>query len=187
LEITQEHKILIENIVKHNPRFFGNEDLLEDFCSETLKRSCVIISSISEINNLNGYLNKVSTSAILEVLKKSGRLRKTTSGYQKIEQVSISEVINQQTIDEIIFNIPDPTPNFEEKIINEEEVNAIKEVIYIVNQQEPEKRFLDLFVLRYIDGMKQSQIAEKMGISQGEVSKRLIELIKKINETVNAQ
>lgn len=187
VEITQEHKSLIEIIIKNNPRFSGNEDLLDDFCGETLKRACVIINSVGEINSLNNYLSKVSTSAILEVLKQSGRLRRTTAGYQKIEQISTTPTISQQTVDEIIFSIPDTTPSLEEQIIKEEETKALREIIYLLNQKEPEKNFLDLFVLRYLEGLKQSQIAEKIGISQSEVSKRLIELIKKINETVNSQ
>ena len=41
-----EQRILIEKLVKSNNKFKGNEDLLEDFCSETYKRSYSLFDTI---------------------------------------------------------------------------------------------------------------------------------------------
>lgn len=188
MEITQDHRNLIEYIVKNNLRFAGNEDLVEDFCSETFKRSYSIISSVNNIQNLNNYLNKVASSAILEVLKNSGRLRKSNGNYIKIQETPISS-INVYDLDEdgdIHFDIPDPSSHVEEEILKQEEIDMIRKIVFSLDEADKSNRYMDIFILRYCKNFKQSEIAKELGISQGEVSKRLITLIRKINSKINS-
>jgi RNA polymerase sigma factor (sigma-70 family) len=187
VETTQEYRGLIEKMILNNRRFSGNEDLLEDFCSETFKRSYLIISSVKNVEHVENYLGKVANSAIMEVLKTSGRLAKTSSGYKKIKQ----EVIQNQDDfknypDEIIYDIPDPAVNIEEKVINKETVEKIAEIILLIDTKDPEKNYLDIFKLRYIQSKKQTEIAQELDLSQSEISKRLVELTKKINEAYSS-
>ena len=188
MEITQEHQLLIQNIVKTNNRFSGNEDLFEDFCSETIKRSYKVISSMSNITNLEGYLKKVATSAILEVLKTSGRLRRSVSGYTKTAEILMSaeNIIKHEdtSYDNYLETIPDPSAYFEENLISKDLVNNVISQLYSINARNKEKNFITLFECRYVQGLKQSEIAEKMELSQGEVSKRLTELAKKITSAL---
>lgn len=181
MEFTQEHRQKIEKIIKTNPRFSGNEDLVDDFCSETFKRSFSIISSLDNINNVNAYLSKIASSAILSVLKDSGRLRQTKDGYKKIEHI-LTTAYSSDENGNIAFDIPDINDDFEEEIISQDEMNHIKNIILKLDKEKKEKRYFDLFQLRYIIGKKQSEISEDFGISQGEISRRLTELAQKINE-----
>jgi RNA polymerase sigma factor (sigma-70 family) len=193
VELTQKYRYLIENIVKSNIRFSGNEDLFEDFCSETFKRSYLIISSINDIDHIERYLSKVASSAILEVLKSSGRLRRSSSGYVKTNEVPVAvvapSVVNDvyQTDEDgfILYDIPDPAASIEDSVLSKDEANSIVKAVYELNYNELEKRFLEIFTLRYIENLSQNDISKMMGISQGEVSKRLAELIRKIGELVN--
>ena len=184
MELTQEHRKLIEGIVRKNPRTNGNEDLFEDFCSETFKRSYSIISSINDIKNLEIYLSKIASTAILEVLKTSGRLRKARSGYIQLHEQTVS-MSNSNEPNDVLINIPDPAPHVEEKIIKQDEIKIIRDLILQIDEEEKDKKYIDIFYLRYLMGYKQSQIAEEIGISQGEVSKRLIELAKRIDKLLN--
>ncbi len=187
MEISLEHRQRIEEIIKKNPRLAGNEDLFEDFCSETIKRSLSVFSSINEINNLEVYLNKISSSAILEVLRSSGRLKRINKKYQKINETPISPTgsykIDEQG--ELIYDIPDHSANFEEKIILQEDIQRIRDIIVQIDMCEKSKKYRDIYFLRYIKGLKQAEISKELAISQGEISKRLIELITKIKEQYN--
>jgi len=193
VELAQKYRHLIETIVKNNNRFSGNEDLFEDFCSETFKRSYLIISSINDIDHIERYLSKVASAAILEVLKSSGRLRRSSSGYVKTNEVPVAvvapSVINDayQTDEDgfILYDIPDPAVSIEDSVLSKDEANSIVKAVYELNYNEQEKRFIEIFTLRYIENLSQNDISKMMGISQGEVSKRLAEMIRKIGELVN--
>jgi len=186
VELTEKHRNLIENIVKNNPRFIGNEDLADDFCSETFKRAYSIISSFENINNFEIYLNKIASSAILDVLKSSGRLRKSKTGYHKIQEklVSSTSTYEMDENDNIVYSIQDPTPSFEDRIIQQEEVKIIRDIILQIDSKEKSKRYLDIFILRYLKGLNQLEISSEIGVSQGEISKRITELAKKVNKYI---
>lgn len=176
----ERYRPLIEKIIKSNSRYGGNEDLFEDFCSETFKRCYKILSSDDTIVNFEAYLHKVASSAILDVLRASGRLRRLKTGYKKVRTETLVQTYNTDENFDIIYEIEDPTPSVEESLIREEEVNLIRKALIDLNTEFSDKQFVEIFKMRYIEGKKQIDIAQKLGISQGEVSKRLIDLGKRV-------
>lgn len=189
VEITKEYRDLIENIVKTNARFTGNEDLLEDFCSETFKRSYSIMSSVNTISNIQSYLKKVANSSILEVLRSSGRLKRTAKGFVATEETIVTRNLAYR-VDEfgnMDYDISDPAVNTEREIIRKEDIERISEAIKIVDSNEEEKNYLKIFKMRFVENKKQREISDRLEISQGEVSKRLVELSQKVKAVLNSQ
>lgn len=183
VDFSQEHLDLIKSIVIKNPRYRGNEDLLEDFCSETCNRSYSLFTSVDDIDNLKVYLTKVASSAILSVLKNSGRLKRNKSSYEQVEEIPITTTTyNTDDNGNILFDIADPGIPVEETLAKKEEIKLIRNIIYKLDLESPDKRFFELFKYRYIDVLKQSEIASKLDISQGEVSKRIAELACRVND-----
>lgn len=176
----ERYRALIEKIIKSNSRFSGNEDLFEDFCSETFKRCYKIINAADTITNMDAYLAKVASSAILDVLKSSGRIRRLKAGYQTIKTDSTGQAYNLDDDSNIIYEIADPAPSIEQDLIHKEEIKNIRLALKELDEEYQEKCFLKIFELRYVNGCKQNQIAQTLNISQGEVSKRLIELSKRL-------
>lgn len=185
--LTQEYRELIEEIIKKNPRYKGNEDLAEDFCSETFKRTYNLISSIKDKSNIDMYLHKVASSAILEVLRSAGRLTRTRDGYKKRVEISLTRDNNYPKDEQgyLAIEIQDPFVNVEEEIIENEEINQIKDYVILLNKKYPEKEYLKLFNLRYYQEKTQLQIAEELDLSQSEVSKRLVQLTKRVTVLLN--
>lgn len=130
------------------------------------------------IKNLELYLNKVAGTAILEVLKSSGRVRKTKDAYQQIQEVSIQPEIAYETDASgyLVYDVADPSPHFEEEVLKREQLLRIKSLIEEIDANDRQKKYFELFVLKFVKEFKQAEIAEQLGISQGEVSKRLSEL-----------
>jgi RNA polymerase sigma factor (sigma-70 family) len=132
------------------------------------------------IVNFEAYLSKVSNSAILDVLRSSGRLRRLKSGYKKVKTETVSHPYNTDENFNIIYDIEDPSPTVEENLIREEEVQSIRSALFALDKEFEDKSFMQIFKLRYIEGKKQAEVANILGISQGEVSKRLLELSKRV-------
>lgn len=179
--ITQEYKSLIEKMVTSNKRFIGNEDLFEDFCSEAFERCLFILQKTDEISRIENYLNKVISSAIINVLKTSGRITRSSEGYKKIERATISL---ENPLDDGYMDFKDPSISFVEKITEEETLKEIYDSIIKIDKDYPQEKFYKLFYMKYIENKKQREIALELGISQGEVSKRLFKLMQKVSEAI---
>ena len=178
----REYNNLIESIIKNNRRFSGNEDLFEHLFKETIKRARPILATVEDINNAEVYLNKIVNIVILDAIKNKKSL--------KIHQNNVTPVIDQDFTsaktyelddqEEIIINIPDPASEIKCKITTEEEIRQIKDLILSFNTKERSKKYYAIFIMHYIDGLDQSEIAARLGINEEEVSKRLVELTQKI-------
>lgn len=189
MEIAQDKIDLIERIIRSDRKFANNEDLFEDFLSETCKRSMLIISSITSDATLEAYLRKIATTSILNVLKNEGRLRRTKSGYTPTKEVSIDEVLPSSLPDYSTIEISyvpisiQETP--EDLLVKKEVLQKIADAVSEINDDAPEKNYLELYNLRYSKGLTQKEIASELNLSQSEVSKRLFRLMDKVKQVFN--
>ncbi len=181
--ITKEYKSLIEELVMANKRFSGNEDLFEDFCAEALEKSMFLLKRGDEIKQIRAYLNKIISSSIIRVLKSSGRITRSAGGYSKITQTPITI---ENPLDNGIIDIKDPTISFVEKMTQAETLQEIYKLVTIFDEENPDEDLYKIFYMKYVQAKKQREIANTLGISQGEVSKRLFSLMKKISARINS-
>jgi len=188
VELTQDKTDLIEKIIKNDRKFSGNEDLYDDFFNETSKRSLLIVESVTTPNILEAYLRRIASTAILNVLKDEGRLRRTAEGFTKVETVPVSdgaqiEYKNEYADIQISYEPIDIKDTPEDAFIKKEILQSIINAVYDVDCKNPEKQYLKLFNYRFENGLTQREIAQEMGISQSEVSKRLFKLMDEVKKT----
>lgn len=187
--LTQEKRLLIEKCIKSNKKFLNNEDLYEDFFNETYKNALALLTTVSSESTMELYLKRVVTSAMINVLKDSGRLRRTGQGYQATPAVSLDSALdkfNPEFINKkIMFKQVELEESPEDAFIKREILKNITQILNKIEQQEPEKQYLTLFKLRYEDGLTQNEIAAKLGVSQSDVSKKLFKLMSKVREALN--
>lgn len=179
--ITQTHKSIIEKLVASNKRFAGNEDLFEDFCAEALERCLFLLEKTDEIEKIENYLNKIISSSIINVLKSSGRIVRNSEGYKSVTHTFVSI---ENPLDDGFLDIKDPTISFVEKITEKETLQEIYDLVLHFEEEYPDENFYKIFYMKYVQGKKQREIASALGISQGEVSKRLFNLMKKIGSEI---
>ncbi len=191
MDTINEQRELIEKLVKSNNKFKGNEDLIEDFCSETYKRSYSLFDNVN-IKDIENYIAKVANTAILTVLKQNGRVRRRDNKYVSTHEVLINPVpakIQEPEIvvkapepavvyEPFVYDIADPRDSFEEKVVRKDLLQKIVDIVLIAQKENPSKEFLKIFYLRYVKEYKQKDIAKEVNISQAEVSKRLIEILR---------
>ena len=185
MEIAQDKIDLISRIIKGDRKYPNNEDLYEDFLNETCKRSVKIIDAIETEATLEAYLKRIVTTSIINVLRDSGRLRRTRSGYMSTKQVALDDISDVDYSKVVVkysnINIPDDP---EDIVIQKELLKFVADAIKSIDEQYPDKGYLNLYILRYDNGMTQKEISEELGISQSEVSKRLYQLMEKVRSII---
>ena len=189
MELEQAKIDLIKKIIKSDKKYINNEDLFDDFFNETYKRSFLIIKSVKNETSLEAYLKKIATTSIINVLKDSGRVRRTTEGFTPVIEKSIDEVIstpeNKYSSTHINYDMVDLSDGPEEVVIKKETLQTLFDAVSIAHNNNPAKQYMQLYELRYVKGFKQNEIAQELNLSQGEVSKRLLELVEEVKKAFN--
>lgn len=186
MELTQDKIDLISKIIKNDRKYPNNEDLYDDFFNETCKRSVSIMNAIESESTLETYLKRIVTTSIINVLKDSGRLRRSRSGYMSTKEVAIER--NEIDYSNVVIsysNVKLPeTP--EDIIIQKEILEFVADTVKRLDEEQPDKDYLHIYTLRYDKGMTQKEISEEIGISQSEVSKRLYSLMSQVRNALEA-
>ena len=280
----KEYSTIIKDIITQNKRYAGNEDLLDAFCDETLKRTKSIVSLLKDEEKIYSYILRVSNSAVIKILKDNDRLggyriphvfaapaqsvqqeapqqheevyvEHQTQSLPPVEEVAVAEesipplqsevnqideelpavenieneelqpvveeeqsVSNSQALEEPVAeelpaveqieplhtviedDEPELAPVFadnseyveEEQFEQENEEAASSDVLeniasnlHVLNSQNPTKQYYMIYKLRYIDHMKNKDIAKNMNISEADVTSRLLELSDKLKKCFN--
>lgn len=183
MELAQEKIDLISRIIKTDRKFPDNEDLYDDFFNETCKRSVSIINAIDSEVTLEAYMRRVVNTAIVNVLKDAGRLRRTRSGYMSTNEIVQTPDVDYSdvSVDYTSIKIPESP---EEVAIQKEILEFVADTVIKLDKEYPRKDYLHIYTLRYDKGMTQKEISEELGLSQSEVSKRLYRLMGKIRDVI---
>ena len=202
MELAQDKIDLIGAIIKSDRKYTGNESLYEDFLNEACSRSVSIAGVIEDKNTLEVYLKRVVSTSILTVLKDSGRLRRSKTGYVPRKEVSIDQPVevapqsvpqnpipegSQADYTSVLVRYSDiELPQTPESLaIQKDLISFVASAIKSIDEEFPEEKYLQLYELRYDKGLTQKEIAHELGISQSEVSKRLYTLMDKVKETMD--
>lgn len=184
MELAQEKIDLISKIIKGDRKYPNNEDLYDDFFNETCKRSVSIINAIDSEVTLEAYMRRIVNTAIVSVLKDSGRLRRTRAGYMSSKEVTVEtpEIdFSDVSVSYSSIKIPESP---EEIVIQKEVLEFVADSVIRIDKENPKKDYLHIYTLRYDKGMTQKEISEELGVSQSEVSKRLYQLMEKVRDVI---
>ena len=189
MELEQEKIDLIKKIILSDKKYPDNEDLFEDFFNETYKRSFLIINTVKNEVSLQTYLKKIATTSIINVLKDTGRVRRTREGFVATEEKFIEEAAllpnTKYSNVHINYDLVDLSDGPEEVVIKKETLQTLIDAVAIAHTNNPAKQYMQLYQLRYVKGLKQKQIAQELNLSQSEVSKRLLELVEEVKKAFN--
>lgn len=297
----KEYSTIIKDIITQNKRYAGNEDLLDAFCDETVKRTKSIVSLLKDDEKIYSYILRVSNSAVIKVLKDNDRLggyriphvfaapapsvqQEDPQQYDEVyvehqtqelpvEEAAVAEEsipplqseVNQideelpvvenieheelQPVVEEVAVVEEPIPSIQSEVnqVDEEqpvsnsleepvaeELPAVEQIeplhtviendepelapvfadnseyveeeqfeqeneeaassdvleniasnLHVLNSQNPTKQYYMIYKLRYIDHMKNKDIAKNMNISEADVTSRLLELSDKLKKCFN--
>lgn len=189
MELEKEKIDLIERIIKSDKKYSNNEDLFEDFLNETYKRSFLVMKTVKNEASVEAYLRKIATTSIITVLKNSGRIRRSPDGFVSLQEEPLEQTVtpseNKYANINIGYDIIDLNDGPEEIVIRKETLQKLSDAVMLAHTENPAKQYMQLYQMRYVKGLKQKQIAQELNLSQGEVSKRLLELLEKVKAVFN--
>lgn len=184
MELAQEKIDLIDRIIKGDRKYSNNEDLYEDFFNETCKRSMSIINAIDSEATLEAYMRRVVTTSIINVLKDTGRLRRSGSGFAATKEVAIETPDIDYSGVSISYSSVKIPESPEDLVMQKEVLEFVADSVIRIDKENPDKDYLHIYTLRYDKGMTQKEISDELGISQSEVSKRLYKLMEKVRNVI---
>ena len=109
-------------------------------------------------------------------------VRFSNSNSNKI--VNLKEEIQKSQRYENVDSLIDPLEFCPQKRVSERTVEKLIQIVKTIDMKFPQKSYYEIFSLRYIKRFKQAEIARRMSISQIELSKRFVELIKLAKDNI---
>ena len=216
LQINNEHRALIETVIRESAKFRGNEELIELFCEAIYKKSYLLMDAIRDAARLKRHLMMICDSCMEQIIKEKRRFEQTKI-YRQIENTSklqeeivtlkksplneqdeLEEEFKMQQAAKSVINLKeeiqrsekydsvdmliDPLDFCPQKRVSEHTVDKLIQIVKAIDSKFPKKRYYEIFSLRYIRKFNQTDIAREMKISQVELSKRFVELIRLTRE-----
>lgn len=215
VEITQEHRDLIESIIKTNPKYLGYEHFMDIFVDVVYKKSYLLLDSIKDMDRLRRHLIDICDDSINQVIqenkmyndigKKEVELMPVSSESQSGDEfndwgeatdVSQEENHSYSGFDVVNLkgevvrneryaatdNLVDPVDYYPQKRVGEEEIDRLIQIVKAIDKRYPKKNYWQIFSQRYIRKINHVESARRLNISQAELSKRFVELIKLTKE-----
>jgi len=216
LQINNEHKALIESVIRESAKFRGNEELIDLFCEAVYKKTYLLMDAIRDTARLRRHLLMICDSCMEQIIKEKRRFEETkifrqiehTNKLQedivsvkkspltdkeileeefKMQQarrnvVNLKEEIQRSEKYDSVDILIDPLDFCPQKRVSEYTAQKLLQIVKSISAKFPKKRYYEMFTLRYMRKLNQTDIAREMKISQVELSKRFVELIRLTRE-----
>lgn len=190
LEIDENKLNKIKEFIEKNERFKGNEDLYDRFVDEVKTRGFIIFNSI-DFNDPSSkeYVNKIVSASILQVLKQENRLETESKPTEEVSEKGETEETEETPASEERHNRYstvkvkydfDYVPAISGVKMQANTLQKFYDDIVILNNENPEKEFLQIYTLKYIKKMSIEQISRKLNLDENVVSKNLYELMERV-------
>lgn len=213
LEISTQHRLLLESIIKENKNYIGHEVLLEKFVEAIYKKTYLIIGAIKDMSRLRRHLliitdgvmeaiikeqkniddenllkkiqqNALRNEGIVSVRENISEKYKLSKEVEKADIVNLKEEIQRSENVQGTDELNDPLNGIVEKEIPVDIIDKLVHIVKIIDLKYQDKNYYKIFELRYLKKYPQSQIARMPSISQAQLCKRYVELIELVKESL---
>jgi len=188
MNITLEQKEFIENIIKECQGYKGHEYLLDEFCNEVIRRAYSFVSKQNELDNIKVYLKRIANTAIIDVIKnsinQSCSYKSDNRGCGEQEALNIGYDFDENGDIALNYDISFEEVSEKQVCLSESRINQIKEIVCNIDENNNSGFHKNIFELRYIKGLNNAEIAEKLEIKEPEVDKKLLFMLNKVGKEI---
>lgn len=166
-QINNEHKALIESVIRENAKFKGHEELLELFFDAVYKKSYLLIDAIRDMPRLKRHLAMISDSCMEQIIKEQ----------LKFDKIRLYKKNKHSQIEDDIVSVKNSPLTEEEDLEYEFERNKLqKNIVNLKEEIQRSERYESSDLL--IDPI---EFCPKKRVSEHTLEK-LIELVKKVDD-----
>lgn len=138
-----------------------------------------------DVVGIKNYVTKENIVSLKDTLDDDEMINREMARHRMTSSlINLKEEIQRSEKYDSVDNLIDPLDFCPQKRISEHTVEKLVQIIRNIDAQYPQKRYYEIFSLRYIKRYNQMQTAREMKISQVELSKRFVELIRLTKEQV---
>jgi RNA polymerase sigma factor (sigma-70 family) len=188
--INSEQREFIKKIITECPVYAGQEALLEEFCNETCIQAQNLLKGKANLEPLKAYIKRIANLSILEVLKRS-RQEENISINTITEDFFVQSDVTQEHLrtqnKQPDWDLASKNPN--QKFIlpsqislSDNQISNIKTIISNNNKENRLKQCKDIFELRYLQGLSNSEIANHLEMDVLDVDNKLLFLLNEIKQ-----
>ena len=183
VEAVYKKSYLIIDAIRDKKRLKRHLAVICDNCIEQIvkekNRFSTISSNASVEFSQNNEVVSVKKTPFMEresIKQEINRTKETENLINLKEEIQRSE--KYDAVDMLI----DPINYCPKKRVSENTVDKLVQIIKSIEEQYPNKRYFEIFLYRYVRRYNQTDTAREMKISQVELSKRFVELIRLVRE-----
>lgn len=166
--IEKKYEDLIIEVITQNPRYQGNEDLLKYIYEDVLVRLGGILDSITDDSVIRNYIERIVKLSVITVVKKRNILiNKSPESQEKTNVIK-----NRGYYDEFYY----PAQAIISKNLDPVKVGELEKELKNTSAAYPQKEFVKLYNLRFVEKKSLEQISDELNVSQAQAAERLFEL-----------
>lgn len=165
-----KYENLIIDIITQNDRYRGNEDLLKYIYDDVLTRLGGILETINDETVVRSYIERVAKLSVITTIKKRNLLLANSSNNEAATPLTRKY---SGYYDALAYT---PSGVSLEKNVKKQQVLKLKSEIIELAKQYPQKEFVKLYNLRYIENRSLEAISDELNVSQAQAAERLFDL-----------
>ncbi len=167
LQKTKYENLIIE-VITQNERYKGNEDLLKSIYDDVVIRLGGILETIKDEAIVKSYIEKIVKLSIITIVKKRNLSIPSSTSLSKPNVNKSAEYYDALSYQ--------PAAKKEGISINEKAAEKLKSEIIELAEKYPQKDFIKLYNLRFIENKSLESISDELNVSQTQAAEQLFEL-----------
>lgn len=182
IEASYKKSYLIIDAIRDEKRLKRHLTVICDNCIEQIIKEKQRYSGVNKKSSeFNGSTNIVSVKK--SPFAENEDIRKEISRTSNSNDIiNLKEEIQQSEKYDTVDMLIDPINYSPKKRVSENTVEKLILLVKKIDSQYPNKKYYEIFTLRYMRKYNQTEIAKQMKISQVELSKRFVELVKLVRD-----
>ena len=183
VEAVYKKSYLIIDAIRDVKRLKRHLSVICDNCMEQIIKEKRLYRGLSEKNSVEfGKTTEVVSVKKTPFMEREDIKQEIKRTENSSNLINLKEEIQRSEKYDAVDDLIDPANFCPRKRVSENTVDKFVQIVKSIEEKYPNKRYFEMFLYRYVRRLNQTDTAREMKISQVELSKRFVELVKLVRE-----